>query len=137
MKLWDWLDEITVKKTPASQFSTEDWDSWNSYMVHRFISMGKGNIEISNMAQRFLPTDKIGIYNFYCNMIPKKKVWNKYIKSNIKGKNKELVEIIANYFECGSHEADDYIDVIGKDKVKNIRKSMGIEKKEITKLFKI
>ena len=137
MKLWDWLDEITVKKTPASQFSTEDWDSWNSYMVHRFISMGKGNIEISNMAQRFLPTDKIGIYNFYCNMIKKKKVWNKYIKSNIKGKNKELVEIIANYFECGSHEADNYIDVIGKGGVKNILKSIGIEKKEITKLFKI
>jgi len=137
MKLWDWLDEITVKKTPASQFSSEDWDSWNSYMVHRFMSMGKGNIEISNMAQRFLPTDKIGIYNFYCNMIPRKKVWNKYIKSSIKGKNKELVEIIANYFECGSHEADDYIDVIGKDEVKNILKSIGIEKKEITKLFKI
>ena len=137
MKLWDWLDEITVKKSPASQFSTEDWDSWNSYMVHRFMSMGKGNIEISNMAQRFLPTDKIGIYNFYCNMIPRKKVWNKYIKSSIKGKNKELVEIIANYFECGSHEADDYIDVIGKDEVKNILKSIGIEKKEITKLFKI
>tara|TARA_B110000240_G_scaffold1389_1_gene1563 strand:- start:3637 stop:4050 length:414 start_codon:yes stop_codon:yes gene_type:complete len=136
MKLWDWLDEITVKKTPASQFSSEDWDSWNSYMVHRFMSMGKGNIEISNMAQRFLPTDKIGIYNFYCNMIPRKKVWNKYIKPSIKGKNKELVEIVANYFECGSHEADDYIDVIGKDEVKNILKSIGIEKKEITKLFK-
>jgi|TARA_R110002012_G_scaffold100473_3_gene239121 hypothetical protein len=136
MKLWDWLDEITVKKTPASQFSSEDWDSWNSYMVHRFMSMGKNNIEISNMAQRFLPTDKIGIYNFYCNMIPRKKVWNKYIKSGVKGKNKELVEVIANYFEVGSHEADDYIDVIGKDEVKNILKSIGIEKKEITKLFK-
>ena len=137
MKLWDWLDEITVKKTPSSQFSSEDWDSWNSYMVHRFMSMGKGNIEISNMAQRFLPTDKIGIYNFYCNMIPKKKVWNKYIKSNIKGKNKELVGVIANYFECGSYEADNYIDIIGKDGIKNILKSIGKEKKEITQLFKI
>ena len=137
MKLWDWLDEITVKKTPASQFSSEDWDSWNSYMVHRFMSMGKNNIEISNTAQRFLPTDKIGIYNFYCSMIPKKKVWNKYIKSSIKGKNKELVEVISNYFEVGSHEADHYIDIIGKDEVKTILTSIGKEKKEITKLFKI
>tara|TARA_R110000751_G_C13600447_1_gene462130 strand:- start:215 stop:628 length:414 start_codon:yes stop_codon:yes gene_type:complete len=137
MKLWDWLDEITVKKTPSSQFSSEDWDSWNSYMVHRFMSMGVNNIKISNMAQRFPPTDKIGIYNFYCNMIPKKKVWNKYIKSNIKGKNKELVGVIANYFECGSYEADNYIDIIGKDGIKNILKSIGKEKKEITQLFKI
>lgn len=136
MKLWDWLDEITVKKTPASQFNEKDWESWNSYMVHRFMSMGQSNIEISNIAQRMHPTDKIGIYNFYCNMIPKKKVWNKYIKSKTKSKNKELVEIIANYFEVGSHEADHYIDIIGKNEVKNILTSLGKEKKEITKLFK-
>ena len=137
MKLWDWLDEITIKKTPASQFSEKDWESWNSYMVHRFMSMGQSNIEISNIAQKMHPTDKIGIYNFYRNVIPKKKVWNKYIKSKIKSKNKELVELIASYFECGFHEADHYIDIIGKDKVKNILISIGKEKKEITKLFKI
>tara|TARA_B100002019_G_scaffold287389_1_gene299301 strand:- start:924 stop:1337 length:414 start_codon:yes stop_codon:yes gene_type:complete len=136
MKLWDWLDEITVKKSPASQFSDEDWDSWNSYMVHRFMSMGQNNIEVANIAQRMHPTDKIGIYNFYCNIIPKKKVWNKYIKSSKKVKNKELVEIIANYFECGLSESDHYIDIMGKDEVKNILTSIGKEKKEITKLFK-
>ena len=136
MKLWDWLDEITIKKTPASQFSEKDWESWNSYMVHRFISMGQSNIEISYIAQRMHPTDKIGIYYFYCNFIPKKKVWNKYIKSKVKSKNKELVELISSYFECGSHEANHYIDIIGKDEVKNILISIGKEKKEITKLFK-
>jgi len=136
MKLWDWLDEITVRKSPSSQFTDEDWDSWNSYMVHRFISMGQKNIEIANIAQRMHPTDKVGIYNFYCNMIPKKKVWNKYIKSNIKNKNKELLNIIATYFECGYHEANHYIDIIGKEEVKNILLSMGTEKKIITQLLK-
>tara|TARA_R110001632_G_scaffold216703_1_gene345031 strand:- start:124 stop:537 length:414 start_codon:yes stop_codon:yes gene_type:complete len=137
MKLWDWLDEITVKKSPASQFSKEDWDSWNSYMVHRFMSMSASNIEISNLAQRMQPTDKIGIYNFYCSLIPKRKVWNKYIKSSIKSKNKDLISLIANYFECGFHEADYYIDIIGKQETKNILTSIGKEKKEITQLFKI
>ncbi len=137
MKLWDWLDEITVKKSPPSKFSDEDWESWNSYMVHRFISMGQKNIEIANIAQRMHPTDKIGIYNFYCNMIPKKKVWNKYIKSKTKAKNKELLKLIASYFECGFSEADEYIDTLGMDKVKDILKSMGQEKKSITKLIKL
>ena len=137
MKLWDWLDEITVKKSPSSQFSKEDWDSWNSYMVHRFMSMSANNIEISNVAQRMQPTDKMGIYNFYCSVIPKRKVWNKYIKSNIKSKNKELVSLIANYFEVGFNEADHYIDIIGKKETKNILTSIGKEKKEITQLFKI
>ena len=137
MKLWDWLDEITVKKSPASQFSKEDWDSWNSYMVHRFMSMSTSNIEIANLAQRMQPTDKIGIYNFYCSLIPKRKVWNKYIKSSIKSKNKDLISSIANYFEVGFHEADHYIDIIGKQETKNILTSIGKEKKEITQLFKI
>jgi|TARA_S200002703_G_scaffold157232_1_gene164583 hypothetical protein len=136
MKLWDWLDEITVHKSPSSKFSDEDWESWNSYMVHRFISMGQKNIEIANIAQRMHPTDKVGIYNFYCNMIPKKKVWNKYIKSNTKSKNKDLLSLISNYFECGFHEADNYIDIIGKKEIKNILISIGKEKKEITKLLK-
>jgi len=136
MKLWDWLDEITVNKSPSSTFSDEDWESWNSYMVHRFISMGQKNIEISNIAQRMHPTDKIGIYNFYCSLIPKKKVWNKYIKSSIKSKNKDLLSLIAGYFECGSHEADHYIDVIGKMGIKDILLSIGKEKKEITQLLK-
>ena len=137
MKLWDWLNEITIKKSPANKFSEEDWESWNSYMVHRFMSMGQNNVEIANIAQRMHPTDKIGIYNFYCNMIPRKKVWNKYIKSSIKPKNKELVKLISKYFECGSHEADHYIDIMSKDEVRDILVNMGKEKKEITKLFKL
>ena len=28
MKLWDWLDEITVRKSPSSQFTDEDWDNY-------------------------------------------------------------------------------------------------------------
>tara|TARA_R100001163_G_scaffold44355_1_gene33488 strand:- start:9717 stop:10130 length:414 start_codon:yes stop_codon:yes gene_type:complete len=137
MKLWDWLDEITVTKSPSSKFTSDDWESWNSYMVHRFISMGKNNIEIANIAQRMHPTDKIGIYNFYCNMIPKKKVWNKYIKSKTKSKNKELLQLIASYFECGFNEANEYIDTLDMDEIKNILKSMGQEKKSITKLIKL
>ena len=137
MKLWDWLDEITVTKSPSSKFTSDDWESWNSYMVHRFISMGKNNIEIANIAQRMHPTDKIGIYNFYCNMIPKKKVWIKYIKSKTKSKNKELLQLIASYFECGFSEANEYIDTLGMNEIKNILKSMGQEKKSITKLIKL
>ena len=77
MTIFNWLNEITVKITPVSQFTQEDWDGWNSYMVHRFLSMNINYIDLVNIAQKFHPTDKIGLYNFYKEIIPKKKIWNK------------------------------------------------------------
>ena len=77
MNVFNWLEEITVKKSPASKFSQENWDDWNSYMVHRFLSMNMGYIDVVNVAQEFHPTDKKGIYNFYKDILPKKKILNK------------------------------------------------------------
>ena len=136
MTVFNWLNEITVKKTPASQFTQKDWDDWNSYMVHRFLSMNMSYIDTVNIAQKLHPTDKKGIYNFYCNMLPKKKIWNKYIKNQNKKNTKELSKILAKYFELGINEANSYIPVLGKDSIKQILNAVGLEKKEITKLIK-
>lgn len=136
MTVFNWLDEITVKKSPSSQFLQKDWDDWNSYMVHRFLSMNMGYIDLVNVAQKFHPTDKIGIYNFYKEHIPKKKIWNKYIKNQNKKDTKELCKIISKYFEIGLNEANSYIPVLGKDSILNILNAVGLEKKEITKLTK-
>jgi hypothetical protein len=134
--VFDFQKHITVNKTPASEFSDADWDKFNAYVLHRVMSMIPQYLEIANTAQKLPPTDKKGIYNFYLNMTPKKSVWGKYIKSKVKQNNKDLVEIISKYFECGGNEANHYIDIMGKDEVKNILLSMGKEKKDITKLFK-
>ena len=136
MTVFNWLEEITVKKTPSSQFSQEDWDDWNSYMVHRFLSMNISYIDIVNVAQRFHPTDKKGLYNFYKEILPKKKIWNKYVKNQNKIDFKELSKIIAGYLELGVDEAKSYIPILNKDGVKNILTSMGLETKEIKKLIK-
>jgi uncharacterized protein YbcC (UPF0753/DUF2309 family) len=136
MTVFNWLNEITVKKTPSTQFTKEDWDGWNSYMVHRFLSMNKGYIDLVNIAQKFHPTDKKGLYNFYKELIPKKKVWNKYIKNQSKKDIKELSKIVANYLEVGCNEASLYIPILGKIGVKDILNRIGIEEKQIKKLIK-
>ena len=136
MTVFNWLNEITVKKPPSSQFSQEDWDGWNSYMVHRFLSMNISYIDVVNAAQKFQPTDKIGIYNFYKDFLPKKKVWNKYIKNKNKKDSKELLKIIANYLELGINEANSYIPLLNKGEINNILKRIGLEEKEIKKLVK-
>ena len=134
--IFDFQRHVTQLKTPASEFSDADWGVFNSYMFHRVMSMIPQYLDIANAAQSMPPTDKKGIYNFYLNMTPKKKVWGKYIKSTVKTNNKDLVKIISKYFEVGSNEANHYINIMGKEEVKSILLSMGKEKKEITKLLK-
>jgi hypothetical protein len=136
MNVFNWLDEITIKKSPASKFSQENWDDWNSYMVHRFLSMNMSYIDTVNIAQEFHPTDKKGIYNFYKDILPKRKIWNKYIKNKNKKDIKELSKIISLYFEMGLDEANSYILLLEKEDIIEILKAVGKEKKEITKLIK-
>ena len=136
MTVFDWLNEITVKKTPPNDFSQSDWDDWNSYMVHRFLSMNMSYIDIVNYVQNINPQNKKEIYTIYREMIPKKKVWNKYIKNQNKKGSKELSTIIAGKLSIGSNEANSYIPILGKSGVTEILGDLGFEKKEITKLIK-
>ena len=134
--IFDWLQHITLYKTPASEFTDNDWENFNSYMVHRFISMHVYYVEIADYAQSMLPTMKKEIYNFYKEMIPKRKVWLQYIKTKNKQVNKELIEKIAEYYEVGTLDARSYINVITEEEIYTILGEMGLDNKEIKKLLK-
>ncbi len=83
-----------------------------------------------------MPTNKQQIYNLYKELIPKRKVFLKYIKSKNKGKNKELVEKISKYFKVGKAEVNSYIDILGKENIISLLRDMGIEDKEAKKIMK-
>ena len=134
--LFEWLNEITVTKTPPDNFTEESWDKFNSYMVHRYLSMYIDYIDIVNYVQKINPTNKKQIYSIYREMIPKQKVWLKYVKSQTPKKNAELVDYVAEYFQCSLGEADHYIDIIREAGVRNILWEMGVEEKEQNKLVK-
>ena len=134
--IFDWLQHITLYKTPASEFTDNDWENFNSYMVHRFISMSPYYVEVADYAQSMLPTMKKEIYNFYREMIPKRKVWLQYIKSKTKAVNKDLIEDIAKYYEVGAADATSYITVMTKEEISIVLSEMGKDNKEIKKLLK-
>ncbi len=134
--LFDWLEEITVKKTPPGDFTEESWDSFNSYMVHRYLSMDINYVELVNYVQKISPQNKKQIYTIYREMIPKKKVWLKYTKSSKKQRPQSVAEYVAKYYECSLGEADHYIDIIREPGVRGILWEMGVDKKELDKLVK-
>jgi len=76
------------------------------------------------------------IYNFYKEMLPKKKVWLQYVKSKTETINKDLVENIAKYYEVGAADARSYIAVMTKEEIPIILSEMGKDEKEIKKLLK-
>lgn len=134
--VWDWVKCINTTKEHPNEFSDADWKHFNAWTIHKAISQNRDFIEIVGLAQR-LDLQKVkDIYMFYREFIPYNKGWYGFVKKQTKGPNKELLRIIASYFEFGEREAFDYINVLEKDEVKQILISMGFEKKEITKLLK-
>ena len=136
MTIFNWLEEITVKKTPPNDFTQEDWDDWNSYMVHRFLSMNINYIDIVNFVQSINPQNKKEIYSVYREYIPKNNKWNKYIKSNIKKHNDILLKYLSEYWECSRNEVREYLNFLGDDEVLRILTSIGLNQKEIKPLLK-
>ncbi len=134
--IFDWLKAINTTKPPVESFTDKDWEVWNSYMIHRFLSMDRSHIEIVNDIQEILPTSKKQIYSIYKEFIPRNSKWNKYIKSKVKQPNKDLVNHIKDYFKCSSKEAKEYIYMLDKPEISRILTDRGLDKKELKTLLK-
>ena len=134
--IFDWLKAINNTKPPVESFTSKDWEVWNSYMIHRFMSMNPDYIEIVNYVQDLPPQEKRMIYNVYKEFIPKNNKWNKYIKSKTKEPNKELIEHLRDYLKCSSKEAKEAITLLNNTKISRILSNRGLETKEIKKILK-
>ena len=134
--IFDWLKAINNTKPPAESFTDKDWEVWNSYMIHRFISMNPDYIEVVNYVQDFPPQEKVMIYNVYKEFIPKNNKWNKYIKSKTKEPNKELIEHLRDYLKCSSREAKESISLLDTTQISRILENRGLDKKEIKPLLR-
>jgi len=134
--IFDWLKAINTTKPPVESFTDKDWEVWNSYMIHRFLSMDRSNIELINEIQEILPQEKKKIYSIYKEYIPKNNKWNKYIKSKVKQPNKDLIDHIKDYFKCSSKESKEYINILDTLEINRILMERGLNKKEIKPLLK-
>ena len=134
--VFSWLQEVTYNKTPWDSFSSEQQKVFEPYMINRLLSMNKNYLELVNYVQTIPITEKEKYYKIYCDLIPKEKIWNKYIKSGSSSKNKELMDYMTLYFECSSKEVDEYLNLLTKEQIKDILSDFGIEDKEIKKQLK-
>ena len=136
MTLFDWLKELTGKKRDWNSFSDKERDSFNPYMVNRFLSMHEPFIELVNYAQTIPYTSKKKYYTIYSELLPKQNVWLKYIKSKMKQPTIELVTAIANIMECSQREAANAVITLDNSHLEEVLYKAGYQDKEIAKMFK-
>ena len=134
--IFDWLNQLTSIKSSPESFSEEDWGKWNTYMIHRFVSMNPEYIELVNYIQTIPYENKKQVYNIYREMLPKKQQFFRYIKPKTKMKDRDLLGHVSTYFECSIREADSYITLLKKKDIRDLLTQMGIDEKEQKKLLK-
>jgi hypothetical protein len=69
-------------------------------------------------------------------MLPKKKIFLKYVKSQKQNTYDELLNYVSSYYQCSLGEAEEYIDIIREAGVRGILWEMGVNDKETDKLIK-
>jgi hypothetical protein len=136
MVIFDWIKEITLSKRKWSSFSEDDRASFNVFMTHRYLSMNQEYIDIVNYIQTIPYTEKEKIYRVYCDMIPKKNVWLKYIKPTKKRTSDALLQYITKEYTISLGEAEEYTYILGKEGIIDILTRHGVDEKEQKKLLK-
>jgi hypothetical protein len=77
------------------------------------------------------------VYEFYRNLLPKGKRFNKYIKGKKDKKYEpELINLLVNYFNCSKLHIIEYLELISKEELKFILESYGTEPKKVRKYIK-
>jgi hypothetical protein len=134
--IFDWLNNITYYKKPWNEFNNDDYASFEPYLINRYVSMNKGYIDLVNVVQKIPSTEKEKIHNVYLTLLPKNKMFLKYIKKQPKNKYGDILKYISEYYECSLGEAEDYIDIIREPGVRSVLWDMGVDEKETNKLIK-
>ncbi len=134
------IANITHIKADPNKYSESDWKSYSPYMINRWLSMVKGYTDIIDKTQKYYTLPKQAHYKLLCGVLPKRKVFTKYVKSKkVLKHNPELVDALTKHYEVSKTEVKGYIELAMKDEIlklniKNILERYGFNDKEINKL---
>ena len=137
--LFQHLSGLKEQKVSWDKLSAMDRKTFEPFMVNRFLSMNMGLLELVNELQQFTigqlsPRD---VYKLYLDVLPKKKSFDKYIKSKTGEKyDSNVLEYLSRYYKVSQREVKDYLEILSKEEISDILKKYGIDKKQIKKWLK-
>jgi len=139
MTIIDWMNQLLVHKKSWELFDESDQKSFSPFIINRWLSMDKEFIEIVNVFQKYAigTLEPREVYKWYCDVLPKGKRFNKYIKGKKDKKyDSELIDIICKDFQCSKLEAKENLSLISKEQVNYILTKYGTDPKKIKSLCK-
>ena len=139
MTIIDWMNQLLVHKKHWNEYSEDEQKKFSPFIINRWLSMDKEFIEIVNVFQKYaIGTLEPGeVYKWYCDVLPKGKRFNKYIKGKKSKKyDKELIEILVKYFECSILHIEEYLEFLSKKDLEIILMKYGKDNKTIKRLCK-
>ena len=139
MTIIDWINQLLIHKKHWNEFTEDEQKKFSPFIINRWLSMDKDFLEIVNYFQKYSigTLEPREVYKWYCDMLPRGKRFNKYIKGKKDKKyNTELIDIMVMHFECSKSQVKDYLDLIAKDELMEILEKYGMNEKTIKRLLK-
>ena len=133
MNLFSWINELFVGKRNWDTFSDADKKKFSPFMVNRYLSMNDDFLPFVNYFQKYtieVMPPKV-VYQFYCNLLPKKKTYLKYLTGNKYKIDDTVAECLIKYFEVSKKQALEYYRLMDKKDLKLLLKKFGKSDKEI------
>lgn len=137
--IFDLLNELYYGKTPWDKLSDVDRKNFSPYMINRWISMSDYLDIVAIVQKNTLSMPPKCLYEFYREVLPKKKVYVKYVSGKkIEKHNRMLIDLICETYLISDIEAEEYVDIIrriGKfDELINWVKKFGKDEKSIQQI---
>lgn len=136
--LFDHINQIRWDRNPDyfKTLSEADKKSWSNYMICRFLSMQPELIDVVNDLQyyqgRFTPEQ---FYQLCLAVVPKRKGYWPYIKSQAEKYDKELLALLCKHYEESERNVLEYLQMIPRDELRHIIGLYGISEKDAEKML--
>jgi len=139
MTIIDWINNILVHKKHWNDFTEDEQKKFSPFIINRWLSMDNEFIEIVNLFQKYAigTLESREVYKWYCDVLPRGKRFNKYIKGRKSKKYDDFaIKLLCKYFECSKLQAIEYFELINKEELKQILEMYAIDKKQIRRIIK-
>ena len=139
MTIFDWINQMLVTKKHWDEFTEDEQKKFSPFIINRWLSMDKDFLEVVNVFQKYAigTLEPREVYKWYCDILPKGKRFNNYIKGKKDKKyDPELIDIICRDFECSKLEAKQNLYLISSEQVTHILEKYGTDPKKIKSICK-